>query len=197
MNGRALPPLWRFPDRGCPTESKWGKEGSGRGGAGGHGLEWATYYAFADIHAEAACERWVGMIVNDTGKLWLNGRLVWNGGRHERIDRTQTAVFPLKLVAGRNELMLRVDDYRAADLLRRTVLRAGGASAPGGGRSRHGRRDGPRGSRRDLRSKGCCGWRGNWNGQFPDADPVIGVGPGEGNQRAVAHVRFTGPTPRR
>ncbi len=73
-------------------------------------LEYSTNYAFCQLIASAACKAVLSFGSDDAYKIYLNGQLlsrkVYQRGVVEDADQ-----LPLDLKAGRNDLLIRVDNY--------------------------------------------------------------------------------------
>jgi hypothetical protein len=74
--------------------------------------EQVVAYAFAEVHCERAQRAAVWTASDDTIAVWVNGRQVLKKDRPRGcfVDNERTEV---QLAAGRNELLLKVGDYRA------------------------------------------------------------------------------------
>ena len=161
-NGCVRPPLWHHGDKWAPGEDRYQL---------GSGLDWTSFYAFAEVHAERDCEAYLGVTVNDLGRLWIDGRLVWVGAEHRKINLTQTCVVKVSLRKGRNTLALRCDDrqhpsYFGVRVCARGVPRDAAAAAAAIEKRRRAY------AALTSPTAGARGWRGNWHGQYPDARPV-------------------------
>lgn len=133
----------------------------------------STFYAVTTVFSEEECERWVGVVVNDHGKLWVNDRLVWVSPalRHPRRIQ-ETFIFRTRFAKGVNTLMYRGDNTfgqawfsvrvctsgqprtaaeakRASDAARERIAKAGSPIA------------------------GSWGWRYDWTGKFPGGHPPV------------------------
>ena len=75
-------------------------------------FENGTFYAASELNAEAAGDLWFGVILNDHGKLWLNGLLVWTSPmiKVRTWSQQETYLFKAKVRKGRNELLFRCDN---------------------------------------------------------------------------------------
>jgi hypothetical protein len=69
--------------------------------------DWVTVYALAYIHADQAMDAQLRVGSNDTVKVWLGGRLVWNfdEGRKAQYDQD---IVPVHFEAGATPVLLKV-----------------------------------------------------------------------------------------
>jgi len=100
-NGLTRPPNWRACDKS--TIGEYLK-------SPGIGLDHSACYAFTEIHSDEDQTLFAAAIVNDTGALWVNDRLIWDSGDHPLINKTQRQVFKVDLRKGRNTAIMRARD---------------------------------------------------------------------------------------
>lgn len=70
-------------------------------------------YAWTEVEVPAETEAWLGLGSDDGHKVWVNGRLVaeaWS----EQPNRLDDEVIPLRLKAGRNQILLKIQNETAA-----------------------------------------------------------------------------------
>ena len=79
--------------------------------AGRH-LEWCTYYAATYLHASRETEAvfWIG--AEDGFRLFLNGKQVFDGHHHGYSGDDHYRI-PLRLAAGRNLVMLKIENVHS------------------------------------------------------------------------------------
>jgi hypothetical protein len=107
-NGKPAQPtaaaLWQAaPENGLVRPPLWDVGGEPLVG-------WTASYAAAEVHAGEDRELLGAAVINDTGALWINDRLVWRSGDHPFIGKTRTQVFQATLKKGRNTLIVRCED---------------------------------------------------------------------------------------
>lgn len=62
------------------------------------------WYAVCEVESSLAQSTWAAVPAHQAGAVWINGRLVWQGGK--RADALDTAIFPIRFEAGRNQIVL-------------------------------------------------------------------------------------------
>lgn len=161
-NGLVRPPPWHPGDKYCLGEQRY---------AMGCGLDWSSFYAFGELLAPRDGEVWMGAVVNDSGALWINDRLVWRSGRHQAINAAQTCVFRAPLVRGRNALAFRCDDRQRPSYFGLWVCASGRPRASAEAAAVIARRDSAQAAL-DAGNVGVVGWRGDGCGRYPRSRPV-------------------------
>jgi hypothetical protein len=71
--------------------------------------DYCVGYAWAEVEVSADIQAWLGIGSDDGLKLWHNGELVLDRWRH-RISQLDDDVVPIKLKAGKNHLLLKVQN---------------------------------------------------------------------------------------
>ncbi len=144
------------------------------GGAGyGHvssGLDGTLWFAATDIHSDRERTLWVAAGADDDAQLWINDRLVaaWpDPGK--RTDKESPILFRATFRPGRNPVAVRVRQGaprgRKAPNLTGFWMRLCTRGAPQKGRTAERTKLSPA-------PPNVRGWRGNWKGVHPEADPV-------------------------
>lgn len=133
----------------------------------------STMYALSSVFCPDEKELWVGVSVNDHGRLWINDRLVWTSppARNAR-QVAATYVFPVRFAKGANKMLLRCDNDldstwfsvricargkpRPAEEAKRAVLAAEKRIRDAG-----------------LPYAGTVGWRNDGSGKYPGSQPPV------------------------
>ncbi len=135
-------------------------------------LPFSSTYAWTEIHSATDTELWVGMTVNDHGRLWVNEQLVWSSPRMETGRHMEsTHIFKVNFKQGVNRIFVRNDNYNDDGYFAMRVCVRGG----------------PRSGRQvvaAIRDAGSPygesrGWRNDFSGVYENADPPMAWDPHE------------------
>ena len=156
--GRVRPPVWNPGEKTNPEDDA--------------GLVGGCFYAAADVHAEVDCRLWLAVGVNDYGKLWVNDRLVWTSPPTRDVMAVESvSCFQADFRRGTNRLLFRCDNDEGAQHFWLRVCTRG---RPRGADQVRARDEAVRKAKAAMTSPvaGVTGWRRDWTGRYPEADPV-------------------------
>ena len=129
-----------------------------------------TWFAQTEASSPVDQELWVGIAVNERGKLWINDRLVWTSadGGSDRAERRE-GILRARFRRGRNSLTVRIDNTGGeSDFALRICTRG----RPRSGEDAEARRRAvAKAQPRQHLPTNVRGWRNDWTGRYPDATP--------------------------
>ncbi|WP_265594865.1 hypothetical protein [Haloferula sp. BvORR071] len=73
-------------------------------------LQYAVYYAYAEVTLEKAADLWVAIGSDDHSKIWLNDRLVWSGGKGAKPWRADEGYRKVHFREGINRILYRIEN---------------------------------------------------------------------------------------
>lgn len=155
------PPGQRFHPR-----TSLGHHGKSKGEFGVHGVLRGRWYGAVSLRAPRAVELHAAVLANDLGKLWVNGRLVWQA----RAAREPHALIRIPFQAGENRLVLvceNVDEHSAIGL---RLCTRGRPLAPA---ERAALNERTRIATAALPPPAARGRLGDGSSRYPDADPPL------------------------
>ncbi len=156
--GYLRPPVWcTYQDHGT---NRWDYPNS-------------TFFATSTLTSASARELWLGVTVNDHGKLWINDRLVWTSppGKDPR-RMEETYIFRARVDAGANRLLFRCDNDLDHTWFSLRVCVRGEPRSPARIATDQAATDARR-AKAGSPVAGITGWRNDWSGRWPDARPPI------------------------
>jgi len=161
-NGLTRPPNWRAGDKYTIGEYLHSP---------GIGLDHSSCYAFTELHSDEDKTLFAGAVVNDTGALWVNDRLVWDSGDHPLINKTMRQVFKVDLRKGRNTVIMRARDRQHPTWFGLFLCTRGAPRDAASFKAAVAARDAAYATLK-LATDGTVGWRGDRRGNYPGAEPV-------------------------
>ncbi|MEK7953586.1 hypothetical protein [Luteolibacter soli] len=73
-------------------------------------LRYTIYYAYAELHFEQDCDRWLAIGSDDHSKIWINGDPVWSSGKDAKAWRVDEGYRKVHFKAGANRVLYRVEN---------------------------------------------------------------------------------------
>jgi outer membrane protein assembly factor BamB len=136
-------------------------------------MDYATYYFATTIWAERDMELWAGFCIDDQGLLWINEQLACAlPGSAKGTSIESVGMFRMRLRKGPNTVIVREDnEVHSMGMWLRVCVRGTprpAEKAKAGMAAARERAAGLKAVPDNVR-----GWRGNWNGIYPDAAPPL------------------------
>lgn len=136
------------------------------------GLNDATFTFASTIYAPREIELWAGIMVDDLGMLWVNERLVWNQAEAASNSIESISLLKLRLRKGTNTILVRLDNRsHSTGMWLRLCVRGQPRSKAAAAAAMA--TVAQRAATLAARDDGLRGWRGRWNGEYPEAHPPV------------------------
>jgi hypothetical protein len=73
-------------------------------------LRYTIYYAYAELHFEQDCDRWLAIGSDDYSKIWINGQPVWSSVKDAKAWKADEGYRKVHFKAGVNRVLYRVEN---------------------------------------------------------------------------------------
>jgi outer membrane protein assembly factor BamB len=144
------------------------------------GLGGVCYYGHAEVYSEKEQTLWVGINVNNHGKLWLNNRLVWVSPPYDNPDvEHRTYTFPVAFRQGLNSLLFRCDNETSGMYFDVRICVRGKPRDAAGVAAHRAALEKAQAALPSI-TAGVRGWRGDMTGRWPEARPPLAWDPANG-----------------
>ena len=72
--------------------------------------EYGIWYAYAEVFADAACDRWIAVGSDDRSDIWVNDAPVWGSSNKLKSWRIDEGYRRIRLNKGRNRILARIEN---------------------------------------------------------------------------------------
>ena len=72
--------------------------------------EYGIWYAYAEVFADAACDRWIAVGSDDRSDIWVNDAPVWGSSNKLKTWRIDEGYRRIRLNKGRNRILARIEN---------------------------------------------------------------------------------------